>query len=253
MGNQYKIPCLIDLPSRRLHKDRIMNSSYRDRDLFGDEVSFLNDIRDSYGEYSSNILIGGLVSTKGNCYNYTEALAEDEAYTYHQYQIIKLADSGADFLIAVTMSSLSESLGISKAMSQTNCEYIISFIVDKDGNLLDGTSIDIAIQTIDSAVEHPPICYMINCVHPINIDHCLKSKKNKTIINRIYGVCGNGSRSPIEDLENNLEIQNDSPNIFSKHMINLYHKYKFRIIGGCCGTNSAHLSQIARTLVHEGL
>ncbi len=251
VGNQYKIPCLIDTPSRRLQKNRIKNSSYKDRNLFSDEVSFLNDIRDSYGEYSSNILIGGLLSTKGNSYNYAESLSEDEAYTFHQYQITRLATSGVDFLIAVTMPALSEAVGISKAMSETCCEYIISFIVRKDGKLLDGTLLSIAIETIDATVLHPPIFYMINCVHPKNIDSCLNCKENKTIIQRIYGACGNGSRNSVEELEDNNTIQNDSPYLFSQSMINLYHKFMFKVVGGCCGTNSNHLSEIAKILVKE--
>jgi len=50
---------------------------------------------------------------------------------------------------------------MARAMAESNLPYIISFMVRKDGCLLDGTFISNAIEIIDNTVSPQPICYGI--------------------------------------------------------------------------------------------
>ena len=40
---------------------------------------------------------------------------------------------------------------------------MISFVIDRTGVILDGTTLAYAIETIDSMCENPPLGYMVNC------------------------------------------------------------------------------------------
>ncbi len=51
-------------------------------------------------------------------------------------------------------------------MAATGLPYIISFCIGKDGRILDGTTLDEAIDKIDSEAHRPPIGYGVNCFYP---------------------------------------------------------------------------------------
>ena len=91
---------------------------------------------------------------------------KSDAYIFHKEQMQILADAGVDFLFASTLPALSEAKGIAKAMSETNTDYVISFIIRDNGKLLDGTVLTDAIKIIDDAVSTPPLFYLTNCIHP---------------------------------------------------------------------------------------
>lgn len=84
----------------------------------------------------------------------------------------------------------SEAMGMARAMEQTGIPYIISFTIQADGNLIDGTPIDEAIDRIDAATTNHPVCYMANCVHPRIVRQALLQPLNQTerVRRRFCGV-----------------------------------------------------------------
>ncbi len=50
------------------------------------------------------------------------------------------------------------------AMAATGLASVVSFVLDGDGRVLDGTPLHTAIELIDA--EAPPLFYSISCVHP---------------------------------------------------------------------------------------
>ena len=69
---------------------------------------------------------------------------------------------------------------MANAMAATGLPYIISFMVCRDGRLIDGTFIHDAIDAIEKETSTRPLCYMANCVHPDVLHQALLHPRNDT-------------------------------------------------------------------------
>ena len=111
----------------RANKERIRASDFSDRSVNEDNVRFLQDIRDSYGNIGVSILVEGEVGPRGDAYKPEEALETDTAKSFHLYQIEALASSGVDYLQASTLPALSEALGIAYLMAKNRSALFPKF------------------------------------------------------------------------------------------------------------------------------
>ena len=148
------------------------------------------------------------------------------------------------------MPALSESIGMARAMENTSLPYIISFMIKKDGKLLDGTTINEAIRVIDNATNRNPLCYMTNCVHPNVVDEALSQTYNQTDIvkTRFKGIQANTSPLSPEELDNCCDLKTSDANSLAYDMLKLYKDFNLKIFGGCCGTDDTHMNEIAKRL-----
>ena len=204
----------------------------------------------SYGYFSEKIFIGGLTGCKGDAYKPEEALSETESYIFHKEQIQILADAGADFLFASTLPEINEAKGIAKAMSETNKDYVISFVIRDNGKLLDGTLLTEAIKIIDDSVSPAPLFYLTNCIHPDVLHKSFVNLVDKENIlqKRLFGIQANASSKSPEELDLLTELDADSPTDWARGMVDLNKKYNLKILGGCCGTDVRFISSIVELL-----
>jgi len=79
-------------------RERIDAAGYSGVDVNGDNVRFLDALRESYGGYAQEVIICGLMSCRGDAYNPAEALGVDEALEFHAWQAGRLAGTRVDFL-----------------------------------------------------------------------------------------------------------------------------------------------------------
>ncbi|HNY10269.1 MAG TPA: homocysteine S-methyltransferase family protein [Candidatus Wallbacteria bacterium] len=253
IGKFYDVPMIVLTPTWRANKERIEQSPFSCNNVNRDCFSFLNKIRASYGNYAKNIFIGGLIGCKGDAYKPAEGLSIEEAYEFHRYQIEALSESGVDFLIAETIPTLSEAIGISKLMAETGKYYVISFVIRPNGELLDGTSLNDAISKIDLTVKPEPLFYMVNCVHP-SVLRCALISKNvdaEIIGKRLLGIQANASSLSPEELDQSDKIHSDDKNKFVALMKNLHVEYGLKIFGGCCGTDASHIQGVIEAFLKK--
>ncbi|MEE4354956.1 MAG: homocysteine S-methyltransferase family protein, partial [Desulfococcaceae bacterium] len=239
------LPILICTPTWRAGKERTEKAGYPD--VNQDAFRFMDNIRRTYGEYAEKIFIGGLIGPKGDAYHPEEALSEKEAFEYHRFQVQELTQAGADFLMAATLPALSEAAGISRAMAESGIPYIPSFVIRPSGTLLDGTPLHKAVSVIDSQVAPPPVCYLVNCVHP-SVFHEAVSHEMKMmpdICRRIMGLQANTSAKSPEELENSEQLETENPASFAESMLKLHKSFGIKILGGCCGSDDRHIKEIA--------
>ncbi|MFX1426854.1 MAG: homocysteine S-methyltransferase family protein [Promethearchaeota archaeon] len=250
---KFDLPMLNLAPTWRTNPKCIKLAGYQDKSVNADCVKFLKQIRSHYIYRPLKILIGGLVGCKGDAYNPKEALTSEEAFIFHKNQVEELSTSGVDFLLASTLPALSEALGIAKAMADSKCEYILSFIIRPDGTILDGTSLYEAISIIDNSVSPKPAFYMINCVHPTICKRAINSEPNNSrlVRTRLKGLQANGSSKSPEELESLNKVDSENPKTWSKKMIDLYQNSEIQILGGCCGTNHRHIMSIAKNYIKK--
>jgi homocysteine S-methyltransferase len=162
---RHDLEIILFTPTWRVNAERLRQAGLPDvHQVVHDAFALFNQLRAEYSTFGNKIFIGGLVGCRGDAYAPQEALSAERAEVFHLPHVRALAESGVDFLLAATLPALSESIGLAKAMSQTEISYGISFVVRPTGTLLDGTPIADAIATIDGSVSKPPIGYFANCV-----------------------------------------------------------------------------------------
>ncbi len=245
VARRHALPLLLASSTRRSSAERIAASRFAGRDVIEDWIAFLREVR---GGDRGEVYLGGLLGSRGDAYRPQEALPALEALAFHRAQCRAFLDAGADYLLAATLPALSEALGLAAAMSETGLPFIISFVVDRSGSLLDGTPLGVAMATIDDA--SPPLCYMVNCVHPANVLAGLASHPNQaeSALARLKGVQANTSTlSPVE-LDDSADLQRDGADALVEAMLALRREHAFQIFGGCCGTDATHLEKIAAGL-----
>ena len=128
VGFSSGLPLLLSTPTWRAGKERIETAGYEGRAVNEDNYRFLDDLRRTYGADAEKVAICGLMSCRGDAYNPSERLSEDDARTFHSRQAQKPAETGVDFLLASTLPALSEATGIASAQATTGKPYIISFV-----------------------------------------------------------------------------------------------------------------------------
>ena len=184
------IPFMMCTPTWRTNYERV-NKSQINQNINFDAVSFLKNLRNSYpSENAKNILIGGLIGCKNDCYMPEEGLSVAESEQFHTWQIKQFAEAEVDFLIAETLPNVEEATGIAQAMEKYEMPYIISFVINRDGYVLDGTSLMEAVKIIDSATNKQPLGYMVNCAYPTFL---CAAKQPKALFNRLIGYLANAS------------------------------------------------------------
>ncbi len=253
LAGRRRAPVLIMTPTRRTNQDRLVQAGLGDRDVNGDSVRFLQGIRATYPEFSSSVLVGGLMGCRGDAYRAQEALSSREGHVFHRSQAVFLAEAGADFLFGATLPAVSEALGLAMAMADTGAPYVLSFVIRPDGALLDGTMLHDAIARIDRAVSPHPLAYMVNCVHPSILLRALDAPENRTALvrERLVGIQGNASAKSPEELDGAPELASDGRDAWIDGMKRLRRDHPLRVFGGCCGTDDRYIDGLVQALSSE--
>ena len=249
IARKYHLPFIATTPTRRANRERILKSNETEQVIL-DNVSFLRTIERNSG---IEMYIGGLMGCKGDAYTGEGCLSESEAFTFHRWTTEQFRKTNVDFLYAGIMPTLPEATGLAKAIDDTKIPYIISFTIQQDGKLIDGTTIADAIQYIDANTINKPVCYMANCVHPSIVYKALSHSFNdiKLVKERFKGIQANTSPLSYSELDGAIDLKCSEPEDFSNDMIKLSGIGAFQIWGGCCGTDNRHMECIARKLVER--
>jgi homocysteine S-methyltransferase len=255
IGFQYDLPLMLSTPTWRASRQRIEAAGYASRDVNGDNFRFLDQLRRNCGRYAEKVMIGGLLSCRGDAYSEAHALSTADARRYHSWQAAKLADAGVDFLWGATLPAIGEATGLAFALADTGKPYIISFVFRPEGTLLDGTPLSDAINTIDGSVNPKPAAYMANCTHASFFKKALMNKTNSSSLvrQRVIGLMANTAALKPEELDDSDSLIEEDPEVFGDSMTQLHIDFGMKILGGCCGTDDRHIRSLAiRIFSHIG-
>jgi S-methylmethionine-dependent homocysteine/selenocysteine methylase len=250
IGRSHNLPILVLTLTTRMTPEAMSLSKYGHLDMTDDACKFMNTLKQSYEGYSNKVFIGGAMGCKGDAYSGESLLSVDEAYEFHSVQAKAFLNKPVDFLYANIMPEINEVTGMAKAMSETGLPYIISFMIRKNGRLLDGTSIADAIKFIDGQEFPRPLCYMTNCIHPTNLRLALDNpaNKNRPELKRFKGIKSNASSLSPEELDDCPVMHREDFSIMVDDMEFLHQNYDLKILGGCCGTDDKFLNKLSEKL-----
>ena len=213
--------------------DEICNFNQRNVDI-------LVELRDRFGTATTPVVINGAIGPQDDGYNPSALMDAIQAREYHQHQVDALADSAADMITAVTMTYVDEAVGITRAAAGANIPVAVSFTVETDGCLPDGTPLPEAIDAVDAATDRSPAYFMINCAHPEHFAHVLG--ENGRWKDRIVGVRANASRKSHAELDEATELDDGDPREFGELYAELRNSLSnLKVVGGCCGTDHRHV------------
>lgn len=239
---------VFETPTWRANPDWGTRLGYDDASLDQanrDAVVFLTGVRDDNPDVT--FVISGNVGPRGDGYQIDDAMTATEAADYHRPQIQSLAAAGADLTTALTLNYSAEAIGIVNAAADVGIPAVISFTVETNGMLPSGQSLADAINLVDDATGAAAAYFMVNCAHP---RHFLHVFEHDGPWHRLRGIRANASTMSHEELDNAEELDRGD----EQELAGAYAALRdvlpgLAVVGGCCGTDLAHMDAISTAFV----
>jgi len=186
-----------------------------------------------------------------DCYRPDPKFTSREAADFHGVQAAEAKVLNVDAAWFETVNTATEAVGIARAAKKYKVPVVISFVLNREGNLLSGESVHDAIREVDAATGRYPQGYSFNCCPIEALEPALK--QCEAFIDRIIAVYPNASSRNQIELETNPKgagirqpIQN------AQYLHHLAKKWKLPIIGGCCGYGHRDVAMVTAA-VQQGL
>jgi S-methylmethionine-dependent homocysteine/selenocysteine methylase len=210
-------------------------------------IDFLREVASEYISEIPMILIQGFIGPRGDAYEKNVIITQSDAEDYHSVQLETLKKANVDLALAVTFNNIQESIGVARAAAKLGVPLAISLTLDSTSKLSSGPSLVEAITTIDNETGNSPEFYLINCSHPIEYEPALVPGE---WINRVRGVRPNASKMEKIALCQIGHLEEGDPVELGELCGSLSKRYPHMDIwGGCCGTWSRHLDEIAKNVL----
>jgi len=191
------------------------------------------------------VLVSGQVGPRGDAYQ-PGAKGIAEGQLYHSRQIAELVKAGVDMISAYTLGSPEEATGIALAAKAIDVPVMISFTVETDGRLPDGSNLGEAVDMTEKHAGGSVLGYCINCAHP---DHFKPALDGGAWMKRLIGVVPNASRRSHVELDVATELDDGDAAELAAALGALHKSLpQLSIFGGCCGTDMRHLKAVAERL-----
>jgi homocysteine S-methyltransferase len=204
---------------------------------------FMAGLRDRW-QASMPVVVSACIGPRGDGYAPSSAMTASEAEAYHAFEVRRMAAGAIDVVSAFTMTYVDEAVGITAAAARVGIPVVISFTVETDGRLPDGTSLGDAIDATDAATGGYPAYYMVNCAHPTHLVPGLEVGASWT--GRIQGLRANASTLSHAELDESETLDDGDPIDLGRRYVDLHQALPaLTVLGGCCGTDHRHVEAIA--------
>jgi S-methylmethionine-dependent homocysteine/selenocysteine methylase len=185
------------------------------------------------------VMVSGAIGPRGDGYVAAGHRSEEAAH-YHELQLRSFAEAGVDVAHAMTLSEPAEAVGIVQAARSVGVMIGISFTVETDGRLPDGTPLGRAVELVDD--QAAPDWYGVNCAHPT---HVLPALDGGEWQSRLRGFRPNASTLTHAELDV-MEVldKGDQELLGSTTAQLLLGVPSITTLGGCCGTDASHVAAL---------
>lgn len=228
---------------------RLLLHSNDNRELYGRILAaHMRALRDAIAAVGlENVFrVVSLGPAAEQCYHPEKAPKRREAFDFHSPQAYEAGRLEANLAWFETVSTIEEAIGIAAAAKSYRVPCLISFVIDRDGNLLSGENPRDAIYAVDDASGNYPYGYGFNCCPIEGIPKALAKCGN--LASRVKALYPNASSKPQLELEGLGETKGvigvADPEGVAKYLNHLARCHKIEIIGGCCGFKEKDIAQI---------
>lgn len=190
------------------------------------------------------VVVSAAIGPEGDGYRPSRFLTADEARAYHKPQLESLAEADVDMVHAMTMTYSNEAVGVVEAALAVGLPVAVSFTVETDGALPDGTALADALRAVDDATAGAPAYYGINCAHPTHFTDVLDI--DAEWVPRVRSLRANASVMSHAQLDAAEQLDAGNPAELGRQYAALRGRHRnLTILGGCCGTDARHVRAIA--------
>jgi S-methylmethionine-dependent homocysteine/selenocysteine methylase len=241
LAGRHGLPFVLDTATWRANPDWGTRIGYSSASLAAanrDAVAFAREL----AARGDGVTVNGVVGPRGDGYAVSTRMSADEAADYHAWQITTLADAGVERITALTLTYPDEAIGVVRAAAAVGVPVVASFTVETDGRLPDGTPIADAVDRVDAATGAAAELFMLNCAHPTHIAAGLSGAPSEQ---RIGGLRVNASALSHAELDAADSLDEGDPPALARDNAALRSQLpSVRLLGGCCGTDHRHVTEI---------
>ena len=215
-----------------------------------DAVQLVEDVRSTVPGQAGPCLVSGCVGPRADGYVVGCRMTVDEARDYHAEQVDVFAETEADLVSLLTATYPEEATGFVRAAQAAGVPSVVSFTVEVDGRLPDGSTLADAVRAVDDATAAGPAYYMVNCAHPRHVRPALEPAGAWT--HRLVGLRANASTRSHAELDAATELDDGDPEMLAEELVALRSLVPgLTVFGGCCGTDVRHIDALAAALTRS--
>jgi homocysteine S-methyltransferase len=210
-------------------------------------IRFLDEMRAEYANRVSDVYIAACIGPRGDAYGTGGDISESEAEDYHSVQLQNLEGTAADMAVAATFNNVPEAIGVIRAANKAGIPIGVSLTLTPEGRLRSGPSLREAVETIDTATDGGAAWFGTNCAHPLEFEPALADAG--PWLDRLRYIRPNAARMDKIALCSLGHLEDGDPVELGGQMGEVARRLPMAdILGGCCGTDERHLSEIARNV-----
>ena len=253
LANQYDAGFILDSQTWKAHRHWANDLGASDaelREANRDSIAFISGLRDEFSNNARPIVLNGIIGPTSDAYASDWRATADEATLYHARQIDWLAETEVDMVTATTFPHAGEAIGLVRAAQRAGLPVVVSFTVETDGRLPTGQPLADAIRTVDDATGGGAAHFMVNCAHA---DHFFHVFDDSEWTRRVRGLRCNAPRRSHAELDGCSVLDDGDPAEFGAQYAAIVRRMPWvNVLGGCCGSDLRHVTQIAAAVVARG-
>lgn len=183
--------------------------------------------------------VAGSISTLEDCYNPSIVPPEDECRAEHSERIHHLLECGIDLFLLETFNTIREAVIAAKLATITGTPVIVSFVCNPAGRILSGETLTEAAEQL---LPLDVAALGVNCGPTPDLAKPLAELRAACGPN--FPLIAYGNIGYPDDKVGWVNTDAEDPVVYCQHAVD----WPVKIVGGCCGTTPAHISQLKAIL-----
>jgi len=188
-------------------------------------------------EYSDDIprFVAGSISTLEDCYQPDLVPPEDECRAEHSERVHHLLECGIDLFLLETFNTIREAVVAAKLATITGTPVIVSFVCNPAGRILSGESLT---EAADQLLPLGVVALGVNCGPTPSLAGPLAELRHAC--GPAFPLIAYGNIGYPDDEVGWVNTDAEDPVVYCRHAVD----WHVKIVGGCCGTTPAHITQL---------
>ena len=183
--------------------------------------------------------VAGSISTLEDCYRPDLVPPEDECRAEHSERVHHLIECDVDLLLLETFNTVREAVIAAKLATITGTPVIVSFVPDATGHILSSESLTEAAERL---LPLGVVALGVNCGPTPSLAAPLAELRAACGLD--FPLIAYGNIGHADDKVGWVNTDGEDPTTYCQYA----ESWPVRIVGGCCGTTPAHISQLRVTL-----